>query len=107
MSIPIAIAARPRRRFNWSQLSLVSLAGLSALAILILLGMIVWMSLRSGVPGQASDYSLKNYATILADPYTYRVMWTTLIFSAVTAPSAMEAVVTAPERSVSASRPGM
>lgn len=84
MSIPIAIAARPRRRFNWSQLSLVSLAGLSALAILILLGMIVWMSLRSGVPGQASDYSLKNYATILADPYTYRVMWTTLIFSAVT-----------------------
>ena len=42
------------------------------------------MSLRSGVPGQASDYSLKNYATILADPYTYRVMWTTLIFSAVT-----------------------
>ena len=48
MSIPIAIAARPRRRFNWSQLSLVSLAGLSALAILILLGMIVWMSLRVG-----------------------------------------------------------
>ena len=84
MSIPIAIPARPRRRFNWSQLSLVSLAGLSALAILILLGMIVWMSLRSGVPGQPSDYSLKNYAAILADPYTYRVMWTTLIFSAVT-----------------------
>ena len=84
MSLQIVIPARPRRRFNWSQLSLVSLAGLSALAILILLGMIVWMSLRSGVPGQVSDYSLKNYATILADPYTYRVMWTTLIFSAVT-----------------------
>ena len=46
--------------------------------------MIVWMSLRTGVPGQASDYSLKNYAAILADPYTYKVMWTTLYFSAVT-----------------------
>ena len=69
---------------NWSQLSLVAVAGVAALSILLLLGMIVWMSLRTGVPGQASDYSLKNYAAILADPYTYKVMWTTLYFSAVT-----------------------
>lgn len=69
---------------NWSQLSLVAVAGVAAISILVLLGMIIWMSLRTGVPGQPSDYSLKNYATILADPYTYKVMWTTLYFSAVT-----------------------
>jgi iron(III) transport system permease protein len=69
---------------NWSQLSLVAVAGVAAISILVLLGMIIWMSLRTGVPGQPSDYSLKNYVTILADPYTYKVMWTTLYFSAVT-----------------------
>ena len=69
---------------NWSKLSLVGISGFAALFILILLGMIVWMSLRTGVPGQSSPLTLKNYSAILADPYTYRIMWTTLIFSAVT-----------------------
>ena len=77
----------PERRgstINWSELALLSVAVASAVAILVLLGMILWMSLRTGVPGQPSDYSLKNYTAILADPYTYRVMWTTLYFSAIT-----------------------
>jgi len=71
-------------QINWSQLSLVAVGGLAAVSILVLLGMIIWMSLRTGVPGQPSDYSFKNYAAILNDPYTYKVMWTTLYFSAVT-----------------------
>ena len=79
------IMPEPRgSNINWSQLSLVAVAGVAAISILVLLGMIIWMSLRTGVPGQPSDYSLKNYVTILADPYTYKVMWTTLYFSAVT-----------------------
>ena len=60
------------------------IAGLAALAILGLLGTIVWMSLRSGVPGQPSTYSFSNYLTLAGDPYMYRVMWTTLRFAAVT-----------------------
>jgi iron(III) transport system permease protein len=63
---------------------LLSIAGFAGLSILSLLGMIVWMSLRSGVPGQESIYTLKNYVTLLADPYTYRVMKTTLLFAAIT-----------------------
>ena len=59
---------------NWSKLWLVAMAGFAALSILTLLGMIIWMSLRTGVPGQPSDYTLKNYAALLGDPYTYRVM---------------------------------
>jgi len=79
------IMPEPRgSNINWSQWSLVAVGGLAALAILLLLGMIIWMSLRTGVPGQPSDYSFRNYSAILTDPYTYKVMWTTLYFSAVT-----------------------
>src|ERR1044071_4068159 len=46
--------------------------------------MIIWMSLRTGVPGQASAYTLQNYTALLGDSYTYRVMTTTLIFAAIT-----------------------
>ena len=84
MSTQVLTVEQPRSPVNWSKLSLVGIAGLAALSILVLLGMIIWMSLRTGVPGQASDYTLKNYAALVADPYTYRIMWTTLIFSAVT-----------------------
>ena len=78
------LAAGPQSRFNWSKFSLLSIAAFAALSILALLGMIVWMSLRSGVPGQDSAYSLKNYVALLSDPYTYRVMKTTVIFAAIT-----------------------
>ncbi|MBM4297533.1 MAG: hypothetical protein FJ143_07305 [Deltaproteobacteria bacterium] len=62
------LTAPPRSRINWSEVSLSATAGVTALAIIVLLGMIVWMSLRTGVPGQPSDFTLKNYSAILADP---------------------------------------
>src|SRR5919109_172738 len=84
MSTQVLTAEQPRLSVNWSKLSLVGIAGFAALSIVVLLVMIIWMSLRTGVPGQPSALTLKNYAAILTDSYTYRVMWTTLIFSAVT-----------------------
>jgi iron(III) transport system permease protein len=84
MSTQVLTAEQPRPLVNWSKLSLMGIAGFAALSILVLLAMIIWMSLRTGVPGQPSALTLKNYAAILTDSYTYRVMWTTLIFSAVT-----------------------
>ena len=84
MSTRVLTVDQPRPLVNWSKLWLVAMAGFAALSILILLGMIIWMSLRTGVPGQPSAYTLKNYAALLGDPYTYRVMRTTLIFAAVT-----------------------
>jgi iron(III) transport system permease protein len=76
-----------RRRaapINWSQAVIFAVAAVAAVAIVGLLVTIVWMSLRTGVPGQTSPYTLSNYAALLTDPYNYRVMVTTLIFSAVT-----------------------
>src|SRR5919109_1376343 len=84
MSTQVLTAEQPRLSVNWSKLSLMGIAGFAALSIVVLLLMIIWMSLRTGVPGQPSALTLKNYAAILTDSYTYRVMWTTLIFSAVT-----------------------
>ncbi len=69
---------------NWSQAAIFGVAAVASAAIVGLLVTIVWMSLRTGVPGQASPYTLGNYTSLLADPYNYRVMVTTLIFSGVT-----------------------
>lgn len=84
MSTQVLTVDHPRPLVNWSKLWLLALAGIAALSILTLLGMIIWMSLRTGVPGQASAYTLTNYAALLGDSYTYRVMTTTLIFAAIT-----------------------
>jgi iron(III) transport system permease protein len=70
--------------FDGSKVVLSGVAGMAALAIVGLLTMIVWMSLRTGVPGQAYAYTLNNYILLLSDPYTYRVMMTTLGFAGVT-----------------------
>ena len=67
-----------------SKLLLGGIAGIAALAIVGLLSMVVWMSLRTGVPGQVSSYNLNNYTLLLTDPYSYRVMMTTLGFAGVT-----------------------
>ncbi len=79
----ISFGSRPWR-FDFSKVLLLTVSGVAACAILGLLATILWMSFRTGVPGQPSSYSLRNYTLLLSDPYSYRVMVTTLIFSAVT-----------------------
>jgi iron(III) transport system permease protein len=69
---------------NGSHVLIATVAGAVAVAIIGLLVTIVWMSFRTGVPGQPSPYTLSNYTALLSDPYNYRVMVTTLIFSGVT-----------------------
>lgn len=70
--------------FDWSQAPIGAVAAVAATAILGLLITVVWMSFRTGVPGQPSPFTLNNYTALLTDPYSYRMMVTTLIFSAVT-----------------------
>jgi len=82
---PNVLTFKPRLwNIDGSKLLLLGVAGITALAIVGLLTMVAWMSLRRGVPGQPSLYTFKNYTTLLTDPYSYRVMMTTLEFSAVT-----------------------
>src|SRR5947208_15313832 len=79
----LALKSRPWH-IDASKLLLLGIAGIAALAIVGLLTMIVWMSLRTGVPGQLSSYNLNNYTLLLIDPYSYRVMMITLGFAGVT-----------------------
>src|SRR5713226_551853 len=82
---PNVLTFKPRLwNIDGSKLLLLGVAGITALAIVGLLTMVAWMSLRTGVPGQPSLYTFKNYTTLLTDPYSYRVMMTTLEFAAVT-----------------------
>src|SRR5947208_15674948 len=81
----LALKSRPWD-IDASKLLLLGIAGIAAFAIVGLLTMIVWMSLRTGVPGQLSSYNLNNYTLLLTDPYSYRVMMTTLGFAGVTIP---------------------
>jgi iron(III) transport system permease protein len=79
------LALKPKLlSIDGSKLFLFGISGVTALAIVGLLMMVVWMSLRTGVPGQPSAYTFSNYTTLLLDPYSYRVMMTTLGFAAVT-----------------------
>ncbi|HEY7165954.1 MAG TPA: ABC transporter permease subunit [Candidatus Binatia bacterium] len=71
-------------RVDASKLVLGTIAGTAAVAILGLLITIVWMSFRTGVPGQPSSYTLSHYRLLLTDPYIYRVTLTTLQFAAIT-----------------------
>ena len=45
----------------------------------------MWLSFTSGVPGDPQlTYTLRNYADVFLDTFTYRVLWNTLLFLAVT-----------------------
>src|SRR5262249_49731766 len=69
---------------DWSQASIGIVAGIAALAVVGLVLAIVWMSLKTRGPGEPAPHNLTNHTWLLAHPYSYRVMVTTLIFSAVT-----------------------
>jgi iron(III) transport system permease protein len=67
------------------RLLLIILASIGCGTVLALLAAIVWLSFASGAPGDpALSYGLRNYVTVFGDPFTYRVLWNTAIFAAIT-----------------------
>ncbi len=89
MAAPTAAPrARPWPRLarvdGWSAGLLALVLALSVL-ILALLGIVLWLSLREGGPGDPDAYyTLGNYAETIADPFTWRVFGNTIGFSLVT-----------------------
>ena len=62
---------------------LLAVLGASAV-ILALLACVLWLSLRSGIPGDPDAiYTLVNYSEILAEPFTWRVLANTLQFTVI------------------------
>jgi iron(III) transport system permease protein len=61
-----------------------------AAIVVLLLATLFWLSFRDGSPGDpAARTTLANYATVFANPATYRVLFDTIRFSLVTLAVAM------------------
>ncbi len=68
-----------------SWLALVAIAAAPMGLILVLVGVLIWVSFQRGIIGTAgATYSLANYRTILGDPFAYRAMANTAVFVLVT-----------------------
>ena len=79
----VSAHANTRSRTDWSKLSILAVAVAAVACIVGSLAVVLWMSLKEGVPGQVAPYTLENYRTVFADPYHYKVLWNTLGLSVV------------------------
>jgi iron(III) transport system permease protein len=79
------LARKLRVRFDGASAGLVALTLIASAAILVLIGVVLWLSFTEGTPGDpALQYTLAHYRSLLLDPFTYRVLWNTLLFSLAT-----------------------
>ncbi|HEY2988766.1 MAG TPA: ABC transporter permease subunit [Candidatus Binatia bacterium] len=61
---------------------LLTLAALPIAVIIVFVAVMIWVSLQRGLLGAASAaYTLDNYRAIFTDPFLYRVLWNTAVFS--------------------------
>jgi ABC-type Fe3+ transport system permease subunit len=72
-------------RLDPARLLMLGLAVVVCGIVLVLLAIVVWLSFTTGSPGGASlQYTVGHYAEVLLSTLTYRVIFNTLIFSAIT-----------------------
>ncbi|MGH7768136.1 MAG: hypothetical protein ACREQP_11820, partial [Candidatus Binatia bacterium] len=77
LKLPVAFAWRLQ-----ASPALLGLAALPIVVILVLVAVMLWVSIQRGILGTAqATYTLENYASIVADPFLYRVLWNTSIFT--------------------------
>lgn len=73
-----------RHRLDWAPAGMIAVATLATGAVLALLAVVLWLSFVEGTPGDpALVYTLDHYRAMFLDSFTYRVLWNTVIFSAV------------------------
>jgi iron(III) transport system permease protein len=79
-------APAPRlHRFDLAPAVMLALTLLATGTILVLLAIVLWLSFTEGTPGDpVLRYTLEHYQAMLLDPFTYRVLWNTVLFSGVT-----------------------
>src|SRR5690348_2973448 len=78
-----ASAPADYRRLDWAPAGMVAVAMLATGAVLALLAVVLWLSFVEGTPGDpALGYTLDHYRSMFFDSFTYRVLWNTVIFSA-------------------------
>ena len=79
------LGKKPSFSIDLTSGALVGLTLIATGAILVLIGVVLWLSFTEGTPGDpALQYTLVHYRSLLLDPFTYRVLWDTLQFSLTT-----------------------
>ncbi len=64
---------------------LLVLASLPIAVIVVFVAVMLWVSFQRGMLGAAGAvYTLENYLAIFSDPFLYRVLWNTAVFTAAT-----------------------
>ena len=64
---------------------MIALVVLASAMVLVLLLTVLWLSFTEGTPGDPKlGYSLRHYAEVFFDPFTYEVLWNTFQFQVVT-----------------------
>ena len=85
-----AIATTPARKtstggIDAARFGLITCATVACGAVALLLVTIVWLSFLDGAPGEARvAYTLRHYADMLGDAFTWKVLLNTFVFALVT-----------------------
>jgi iron(III) transport system permease protein len=65
--------------------ALLGIAALPLAVILIFVAVMIWVSFQRGLLGTAAvSYTLENYRAIFTDPFLFRVLWNTAVFTIAT-----------------------
>ncbi|HEV8015404.1 MAG TPA: ABC transporter permease subunit, partial [Stellaceae bacterium] len=79
------ITPRSSVPFDLTRAGLIGLTLIATGAILVLIGVVLWLSFTEGTPGDpVLTYTLDHYRAMFLDSFTYRVLWNTALFSATT-----------------------
>jgi len=74
--------------FRWrpqTSPALLALAALPIAVIALFVAVMIWVSFQRGMLGTAAAvYTLENYLAVFSDPFLYRVLWNTAVFTLTT-----------------------
>lgn len=74
--------------FRWrpqTSPALLALAALPIAVIALFVAVMIWVSFQRGMLGTAGTvYTLENYLAVFSDPFLYRVLWNTAVFTLTT-----------------------
>jgi iron(III) transport system permease protein len=80
LETPAVLRWRPR-----TSPALLALAALPIAVIALFVAVMIWVSFQRGMLGTAAAvYTPENYLAVFSDPFLYRVLWNTAVFTATT-----------------------
>ena len=90
VTLAMQLARRKAERPSGWVIAMGLTAGLASLVVLVLLAIVLWLSLIDGEPGDPDlAYTAANYIDTFGDPFVWRILANTFVFSGLTLVVAM------------------